>query len=194
MSQLSFKLNGIIMKHSTETNNGLIFKRISLKCADSEEVNDLLEALVAWGTTADAITNLTHIRNVDDEPCSMRVIPLDEYGICLNMTIEGEDTPVQFKAIKVARKVKKEKDFDGEVRRVKFLEATLTLEKKELDTDTRFNYLFLKHTKPNDKGKEVLSPLEIQFKQIEPFSLFDNPKPEEDDSDDSDEMPPVYQN
>ena len=132
---------------------------------------------------------------MDDDPYSLRVFDLGEYHICLDMDIQGEIIPVQFKAIKVAIKKKKVKDVVTREKRIeKFLEANLTLEKKELDEDSRWNAMFLKHTEPNDEGKEVLQPLPMNFTQIESFSLFDMPQQPADDSEEPDEMPQVFQN
>ena len=195
MSNLSFALTGIVTKHSTEVKNGLIFKRLNVKCSDSVEINDLLSELVSWGKATDPVTNISVIRNVDDDPNTLRVYDLSEYHICLDMDIQGEIIPVQFKSIKVAIKKKKVKDVVTKEKRIeKFLEANLTLEKQELDGDSRWNAMFLKHTEPNDEGKEVLQPLPINFTQIESFSLFDVPQQPADDSEEPDEMPQVFQN
>ena len=195
MSNLSFALTGIVTKHSTEVKNGLIFKRLNVKCSDSVEINDLLSELVSWGKATDAVSNISVIRNVDDDPNTLRVFDLGEYHICLDMDIQGEIIPVQFKTIKVAIKKKKVKDVVTREKRIeKFLEANLTLEKKELDEDSRWNTMFLKHTEPNDDGKEVLQPLPMNFTQIESFSLFDMPQQPADDSEEPDEMPQVFQN
>lgn len=195
MSNLSFALTGIVTKHSTEVKNGLIFKRVNVKCSDSVEVNDLLSELVSWGKATDAVSNISVIRNVDDDPNTLRVFDLSEYHICLDMDIQGEIIPVQFKTIKVAIKKKKVKDVVTREKRIeKFLEANITLEKKELDEDSRWNTMFLKHTEPNDDGKEVLTPLPMNFTQIESFSLFDMPQQPADDSEEPDEMPQVFQN
>lgn len=195
MSNLSFALTGIVTKHSTEVKNGLIFKRLNVKCSDSVEINDLLSELVSWGKATDPVSNISVIRNVDDDPNTLRVYDLSEYHICLDMDIQGEIIPVQFKSIKVAIKKKKVKDVVTKEKRIeKFLEANLTLEKQELDGDSRWNAMFLKHTEPNDEGKEVLQPLPINFTQIESFSLFDVPQQPADDSEEPDEMPQVFQN
>ena len=195
MSNLSFALTGIVTKHSTEVKNGLIFKRLNVKCSDSVEINDLLSELVSWGKATDSVSNISVIRNVDDDPNTLRVFDLSEYHICLDMDIQGEIIPVQFKSIKVAIKKKKVKDVVTREKRIeKFLEANLTLEKKELDGDSRWNAMFLKHTEPNDDGKEVLQPLPMNFTQIESFSLFDMPQQPADDSEEPDEMPQVFQN
>ena len=195
MSNLSFALTGIVTKHSTEVKNGLIFKRLNVKCSDSVEINDLLSELVSWGKATDSVTNISVIRNVDDDPYSLRLFDLGEYHICLDMDIQGEIIPVQFKTIKIAIKKKKVKDVVTREKRIeKFLEANITLEKKELDEDSRWNAMFLKHTEPNDDGKEVLKPLPMNFTQIESFSLFDMPQQPADDSEEPDEMPQVFQN
>lgn len=195
MSNLSFALTGIVTKHSTEVKNGLIFKRVNVKCSDSVEINDLLSELVSWGKATDPVSNISVIRNVDDDPNTLRLYDLSEYHICLDMDIQGEIIPVQFKSIKVAIKKKKVKDVVTKEKRIeKFLEANLTLEKQELDGDSRWNAMFLKHTEPNDEGKEVLQPLPMNFTQIESFSLFDVPQQPADDSEEPDEMPQVFQN
>ena len=67
MSKLSFSLNGIIMKHSTEVRKGLIFKRMNIKCSNTDEINDIFEALASWGNVATPISNLQVIRNVADD-------------------------------------------------------------------------------------------------------------------------------
>lgn len=201
MSKLSFALTGVVTKHSTEVKNGLIFKRLNIKCVDTCEITDLLEELAGWGKATDPISNLHVISNVDDDPDTVKIHDLSEYGICLNLEIQGESIPVQLKTIKVAIKKKKVKDFDGEVRWEKYREANITLEKQELDWDLRWNTMFLKHTEPNDEGKEVIQPLPMNFTQIEPFSLFDDPlktedkkEEESDDSEGTEEMPQVFQN
>jgi hypothetical protein len=55
----------------------------------------------------------------------------------------------------------------------------------------------LKHTEIDEDGKEFISPLAIEFKQIEPFSLYDEQKPDASDESEEDEtavMPQVFQN
>lgn len=198
MSQLSFSINGVIMKHSTEVRKGLIFKRMNVKCSDTDEINDILDALASWGKATDAVSNLQVIRNVDDDPNTKRFHSLDEYHICMNLKIYEDVVPVQFKSIAVNIKTKKLKDpVTGEKYVQRYLEANLVFEKKQLDGDKRFDELYLKHTEIDEDGKEFISPLAIEFNQIEPFSLYDEQKPaasDESEDDDNDVMPPVYQN
>ena len=195
MSNLAFTLNGVIMKHSTEVKNNLRFKRISVKCSNTDEIHDLLSALSSWGKITDPVSNIQVILNVDDDPYTKRFIALDDYGICLNLKIYDDVVPVQFKSIAVNIKSKTVKDVDGSKFKKKFLEANLVLEKQSLDGDKRFDDLYLKHTEPDEEtGKDVIVPLPIEFSQIERFSLFGEPEqvtPEDDDSDDA--MPQVYQ-
>ena len=198
MSQLSFSINGVIMKHSTEVRKGLIFKRMNVKCSDTDEINDILDALASWGKATDAVSNIQVIRNVDDDPNTKRFHALDEYNICMNLKIYEDVVPVQFKSIAVSIKTKKLKDpVTGEKYVQKYLEANLVFEKKQLDGDKRFDELYLKHTEIDEDGKEFISPLAIEFKQIEPFSLYDEQKPAdsaESEEDETDVMPQVFQN
>lgn len=196
MANLAFTLNGVIMKHSTEVKNNLLFKRISVKCSDTDEIHDLLSALSSWGKITDSVSNIQVILNVDDDPYTKRFIALDDYGICLNLKIYDDVVPVQFKSIAVNIKSKTVKDVDGSKFKKKFLEANLVLEKQSLDGDKRFDDLYLKHTEPDEEtGKDVIVPLPIEFSQIERFSLFGEPEqvtPEDDDESDV-AMPQVYQ-
>lgn len=198
MSQLSFSINGVIMKHSTEVRKGLIFKRMNVKCSDTDEINDILDALASWGKATDAVSNLQVIRNVDDDPNTKRFHALDDYNICMNLKIYEDVVPVQFKSIAVNIKTKKLKDpVTGEKYVQRYLEANLVFEKKQLDGDKRFDELYLKHTEIDEDGKEFISPLAIEFKQIEPFSLYDEQKPaasDESEDDETDVMPQVFQN
>ena len=177
MSNLAFTLNGVIMKHSTEVKNNLLFKRISVKCSNTDEIHDLLSALSSWGKITDPVSNIQVILNVDDDPYTKRFIALDDYGICLNLKIYDDVVPVQFKSIAVNIKSKTVKDVDGSKFKKKFLEANLVLEKQSLDGDKRFDDLYLKHTEPDEEtGKDVIVPLPIEFSQIERFSLFGEPE------------------
>ena len=198
MSKLSFSLNGIIMKHSTEVRKGLIFKRMNVKCSDTDEINDILDALASWGKATDPVSNLQVIRNVDDDPNTKRFHALDDYHICMNLKIYEDVVPVQFKSIAVNIKTKKLKDpITGEKYVQRYLEANLVFEKKQLDGDKRFDELYLKHTEIDEDGKEFISPLAIEFNQIEPFSLYDEQKPaasDESEEDETDVMPQVFQN
>lgn len=192
MEKLSFTLNGIITKHSTEVKKGLIFKRMNVKCSDTVEVNGILSALSSWGKISDPISGITVIHNVDDDPYTKRVFNLDEYCICMELVVCGEATPVQFKSISISRKYRTVKTFDGDKKKEAYLEANLTFEKRPLPVDDRFNELYLKHTEPSDNGKEVIVPLELNFDQIDHFSLFDMPQ-SNDEQDDDDDEPQVFQ-
>lgn len=200
MSKLSFSLNGIIMKHSTEVRKGLIFKRMNIKCSSTDEINDIFEALASWGNVAAPISNLQVIRNVDDDPNTKRFHALDEYGICMNLKIYDDVVPVQFKSIGANIKSKKLKDpITGEKYVEKYLEANLVFEKQPLDGDKRFDDLYLKHTEPDEDGKDVITPLEISFEQIEHFNLYGDQVKEEpenaaDNDDDGEVIPQVFQN
>jgi len=189
MKKLRFSVNGIITKHSTECKNGIVFKRLNIKCQSTSEIQDLMEELQKWGEISDGISNLTVIRNVDDDPYGVRVIPLNEYDLCMNMKICEEVIPVQFKTLKVNVKSKKMKDEDGQRYIKKVLEANLTLEKAQLADDNKFDASFLKYSECDpETGKEILVPLEMIFEQIPSFSIFGDT---ESDSTDSDEVPPV---
>lgn len=199
MSNLSFSLNGVIMKHSTEVRKGLIFKRMNVKCSNTDEINDIFETLASWGKATDAISNLQVIRNVDDDPNTKRFHALDEYGICLNLKIYDDVVPVHFKSIAANIKSKKLKDpVTGEKYVEKYLEANLVFEKQPLDGDKRFDDLYLKHTEPDEDGKEVITPLEISLDQIEYFNLYgDQVKEEQEnaaDNYDGEVVPQVFQN
>jgi hypothetical protein len=199
MSKLSFSLNGIIMKHSTEVRKGLIFKRMNVKCSDTDEINDILEALSGWGKATDPISNIQVLRNIDDDPNTKRFYALDEYGICMNLKIYDDVVPVHFKSIGINIKSKKLKDpITGEKYVEKYLEANLVFEKQPLDSDKRFDDLYLKHTEPDEDGKEVITPLNIQLTQIEYFNLYgDQVKEEQEnaaDNDDGEVVPQVFQN
>lgn len=199
MSNLSFSLNGIIMKHSTEVRKGLIFKRMNIKCSNTDEINDTFDALASWGKATDAISNLQVIRNVDDDPNTKRYHALDEYGICMNLKIYDDVVPVHFKSIAANIKSKKLKDpVTGEKYVEKYLEANLVFEKQPLDGDKRFDDLYLKHTEPDEDGKDVITPLNIQLTQIEYFNLYgDQVKEEQEnaaDNDDGEVVPQVFQN
>ena len=183
MAKLNFNLYGVITKHSTEVKNGLMYKRLNIKCSDTEEINDMMEAIRDWGKVTDPISNLVVIRNVDDDPYGNRVVPLMDYVMCLDMEICGETTPVQFKSFSVRVKTKKMKDVDGSKDMKRYLEANLVMEKQQLDTDNRFDNLYLKHSELDpETGKEVLVPLEMKFAECEPFGLFG--EVEESDEDD----------
>ena len=200
MSKLSFSLNGIIMKHSTEVRKGLIFKRMNVKCSDTDEINDILEALAGWGKATDPISNIQVLRNIDDDPNTKRFYALDEYGICMNLKIYDDVVPVHFKSIGITIKSKKLKDpITGEKYVEKYLEANLVFEKQPLDGDKRFDDLYLKHTEPDEDGKEVITPLEISLDQIEYFNLYgDQVKEEQENAADNDAdgevIPQVFQN
>ena len=189
MSNLRFSVHGILTKHSTESKNGIIFKRMNIKCQDTSEIQDIMEELRGWAKLSDGLTNLAVIRNVDDDPYGLRVIPFNEYDICLNMTICGETIPVQFKTMKVAIKAKKMKDENGQRYIKKVLEANLTLEKAQLDDDNKIDASFLKYSECDpETGKEFLVPLEMNFEQIPSFSIFGET---ESEGSDSDEIQPV---
>ena len=199
MSNLSFSLNGVIMKHSTEVRKGLIFKRMNVKCSNTDEINDIFETLASWGKATDAISNLQVIRNVDDDPNTKRFHALDEYGICMNLKIYDDVVPVHFKSIAANIKSKKVKDpITGEKYVEKYLDANLVFEKQPLDGDKRFDDLYLKHTEPDEDGKDVITPLNIQLTQIEYFNLYgDQVKEEQEnaaDNDDGEVVPQVFQN
>lgn len=199
MSNLSFSLNGVIMKHSTEVRKGLIFKRMNVKCSNTDEINDIFETLASWGKATDAISNLQVIRNVDDDPNTKRFHALDEYSICMNLKIYDDVVPVHFKSIAANIKSKKLKDpITGEKYVEKYLEANLVFEKQPLDGDKRFDDLYLKHTEPDEDGKDVITPLNIQLNQIEYFNLYgDQVKEEQEnaaDNDDGEVVPQVFQN
>lgn len=183
MKNLEFTLFGVVTKHTTEVKNGITYKKMNVKCTNTDEINDMMDEIRKWSTVTDPVSNLAVIRNVDDDPYGTRIVPLMEYGICMGMEICGEETPVQFKSFKVCVKSKKMKDVDGSKIVKKFLEANLTLEKQQLDTDNRFDNLYLKHSEIDpETGKEVLVPLEIHFTEIESFSIFgETPSDEEDD-------------
>lgn len=183
MKNLEFTLFGVVTKHTTEVKNGITYKKMNVKCTNTDEINDMMDEIRKWGAVTDPVSNLSVVRNVDDDPYGTRIVPLMEYGICMGMEICGEETPVQFKSFKVCVKSKKMKDVDGSKIVKKFLEANLTLEKQQLDTDNRFDNLYLKHSEIDpETGKEVLVPLEIHFTEIEPFSIFgETPSDEEDD-------------
>ena len=187
------------MKHSTEVRKGLIFKRMNVKCSNTDEINDIFEALASWGKATDAISNLPVFRNVDDDPNTKRFHALDEYGICMNLKIYDDVVPVHFKSIGANIKSKKLKDpITGEKYVEKYLEANLVFEKQPLDGDKRFDDLYLKHTEPDEDGKEVITPLEISLDQIEYFNLYgDQVKEEQEnaaDNDDGEVIPQVFQN
>lgn len=183
MKDLEFTLYGVVTKHTTEVKNGITFKKMNVKCSNTEEINDMMDEIRKWGTITDPVSNLAVIRNVDEDPYGTRVVPLMEYGICMNMEICDEVTPVQFKNFKVCVKSKKMKDVDGSKIVKKYLEANLTLEKQQLDSDNRFDNLYLKHSEVDpETGKDVLIPLEIKFSACEPFSIFgETPSDDEDD-------------
>lgn len=174
MAKLNLSFQGVITKHSTEVKNGLVFKRLTIKCPDSGESFNIVKDVANWGQMSDPVSNLAKIANTDDDPYGKYTVPMDEYGICMNMTISGETIPVQFKSFAVSMKKKKTKDEDGQVFYKKVREAVLTFDKKQMDTDNKFDSSFLKYAETDpETGKDVIVPLEMEFEQCDPFNLFD---------------------
>ncbi len=174
MEKLKLAFQGVITKHSTEVKNGLVFKRLTIKCPDSGESYGIVKDVASWGRSVDPISNLARIANTDDDPYGKYTVPMDEYGLCMNMVISGESVPVQFKSFTVSMKKKKTKDDDGQVCYTKHREAVLTFDKKQMDTDNKFDSSFLKYAETDpETGKDVIVPLEMEFEQCEPFDLFE---------------------
>lgn len=177
LDNLSFELNGILLKHQTMMSKGNVFKRMSIKVADEYDIGRVVDGLTSWAGMS-ALGNLKNMvpSNSDDIPWPKLPIPLMDYDLYFSMSF-GNDInsgtpgmPVDCRLVSLnfTRKIDKE----GRAH----LECLFNFDKCQEDYDNRLDASFLQYKEEDPMtGKKQFKLFNITLLQREPFTIGSAP-------------------